>query len=318
MEKMMATLVHISTNMWMEADNETPLNDDPNGWISSIDLGSPKLRLDKTLWDRYMVQLKEADCNTLILDLGDGIVYDTHPEIAVEGAWTKAELKAEMEKLRAMGFELIPKLNFSATHDYWMKDYAKMVSTKPYYDFCADLIAEVCDLFQPKYFHIGMDEENYPLQEKFDYVVLRQHKAWWKDLYFYVEQVTKHGARPIMWADYAREHLEEFIANCPKSVIPMVWYYDCKYYGELPEFFFIRVRPMKALIDAGFEIMCAGSTAFHLENFELLTDYCKKNLDQTKFLGLCQTVWQSVTPEYQQHLQDGVDTLKRAVKIWED
>ena len=309
-EKMMATLVHIGTNMWLEEDNKTVNNKDT--WEMPA---SNKLRLDKELWDKYMVELKEAGNNTLILDLGDGIKYDSHPEIAVEGAWTRAELEAEIAKLEGMGFKLIPKLNFSATHDYWMKDYAKMLSTDTYYKFCADIIAEICEIFKPEYFHIGMDEEGYPLQEKFDYVVIRQHDAWWKDVYFYINEVEKQGVRPIMWADYAREKLDEFIEKCPKSVIPMIWYYDNNYYGELEEFFFIRVRPFKALIDAGFDIMGAGSVVYHIENFGLMAEYVKNNLDPNKFLGLCQTTWQAVLPQFRDFLDDGLKTVKEAVEV---
>ncbi len=316
MEKMMATLVHISTNMWREADNSAEETNEPKVWDSSVEIGSPRLRLDKTLWDEYMVQLKEAGCNTLILDIGDGMVYDTHPEIAVEGAWTKAEMKAEIEKLRGMGFELVPKLNFSATHDYWMKDYARMVSTEPYYRFCADVIGEICDLFRPKYFHIGMDEERYELQEKYDYVVIRQHKAWWKDVLFYIAEVEKHGVRVMMWADHAWRHMEEFLEYCPRSVIPINWYYHSKFYGELDEYYAFRVRPMKQLIEAGFDLITCGTTVFEMGNFEALAEYSKNHLDQEKLIGMIQTTWQAVIPEYRQQLQDGIDTLKRAMEIW--
>ncbi len=313
MDKMMATLVHISTNMWLEEDNKTMNKEDT--WEMP---GSHKLRLDKELWDKYMIQLKEAGNNTLIMDLGDGVVFDSHPEIAVEGAWTRAELEAEVAKLKAMGFKLIPKMNFSATHDYWMKDYARMLSTPAYYKFCADIIAEACEIFKPEYFHIGMDEEGYPLQEHFDYVVIRQHDAWWKDVYFYINEVEKHGVRPIMWADYAREKLDEFIEKCPKSVVPMVWYYNEKYYGELPEWNMIRVRPFKALIEAGFDIMAAGSIVFYEGNFPLLAEYCKNNLDQSKFFGYCETTWQAVLPKYEEKLELGMEMVRQAVAVLEE
>ena len=35
-----------------------------------------------------------------------------------------------------------------------------MLSTTVYRQFCADLIKEVCEVFKPRYFHLGMDEEN--------------------------------------------------------------------------------------------------------------------------------------------------------------
>ncbi len=310
MNKMMAMLVSVCTNICGEEDNKEYFAD-------AMDRSSSKLRFDWDVWYEYVDALKSAGVNTLVMDLGDGIRFNSHPEIAVEGAWSVEQLKIEIARLRGMGFELIPKLNFSAAHDYWLKDYARMVSTEPYYRVCSDLIAEVCEIFKPEYFHIGMDEENYPLQEKYDYVVIRQHDALWKDIRFLVGEVEKHNVRVIMWADHAREHLEDFIENCPKSVVPMIWYYDRNFYGELEEFYFIRVRPMKALIAAGFDIMTTGSCYFHWDSFSLLAEYCRNNLNQDKFLGLCQTNWLMVLSEEKEKLIKSAETVENALKVFE-
>jgi hypothetical protein len=61
--------------------------------------------------------------------------------------------------MRALGIEPIPKLNFSTCHDTWMKQYRRMISTPAYYQFCADVIREVCEVFDhPRFFHLGCDE----------------------------------------------------------------------------------------------------------------------------------------------------------------
>lgn len=57
-----------------------------------------------------------------------------------------------------MGFEVIPKLNFSIAHDTWMKDCEKMVPMPKYYEVIKDLIDEVGKIFRPNLFHIGMDD----------------------------------------------------------------------------------------------------------------------------------------------------------------
>ena len=67
--------------------------------------------------------------------------------VAIPGAWSKDKLKAELDRLRGIGLTPLPKLNFSACHDIWMKDYSRMLSTKPYYEFCKDIITEVAELF---------------------------------------------------------------------------------------------------------------------------------------------------------------------------
>ena len=77
--------------------------------------------------------MARAGMNMLVIDLGDGIRYESHPEIAVQGAWPPARLREELARLRALGLEPIPKLNFSTAHDAWLHDYSRMVSTPAYY-----------------------------------------------------------------------------------------------------------------------------------------------------------------------------------------
>jgi hypothetical protein len=107
----------------------------------------PYLRFDQSLWDDLLKKMQQAGMNLLVIDLGDGVKYQGHPEIAVKGAWSTHELRGELKRMRAMGLEPIPKLNFSATHDAWLGKYARCVSTDTYYTVCLDLIAEVNRLF---------------------------------------------------------------------------------------------------------------------------------------------------------------------------
>ncbi|MDQ3657149.1 MAG: Tat pathway signal protein, partial [Chloroflexota bacterium] len=133
---------------------------------------SPRLRWDDKLWDDLTKQIVAAGGNQVIFSLGDGIRYDSHPEIAVEGAWTPTEMKAEKQRLASLGITLVPKLNFSTGHDLWLGDYHRMVSTPVYYEVCADLIAEVIEIFDhPPLFHLGYDEETWYHQTWYEYVV---------------------------------------------------------------------------------------------------------------------------------------------------
>src|SRR5688572_5694867 len=47
----------------------------------------PFLRWDQKLWEDLTRQIVDAGGNQVIFSLGDGIRYDSHPEIAVDGAW---------------------------------------------------------------------------------------------------------------------------------------------------------------------------------------------------------------------------------------
>ena len=119
-EKMWCMLLHLGGNMWNEEGNTRQREHNPDA------VASPVLRFSKDLWDRYLPKMKEAGINTVVLDIGEGMLYESHPELAVEGSWTREAMTAELEKVRAMGFEVIPKLNFSACHDVWLKEYGRM------------------------------------------------------------------------------------------------------------------------------------------------------------------------------------------------
>lgn len=303
---MWGMLVHLGTNMWY--DN----GDEGHGGKTQLweIAGSDKMRTDKNVWDRYMVYLKEKGVNTLVIDLGDGIVYDSHPELAIDGSWTKEQMRSEIIKLNEMGFELIPKLNFSTCHDSWLKEYSRMVSTPTYYKVCEDIIDEVCELFEyPRFFHIGMDEENYETQKHFSYVVVRQNDLWWQDLKRLVSHVEKHGARAVMWSDYMRSRPDEFVEKCPKSVVQCNWYYFNSFGDDRTEQDEIRIYPFELLEKHGFDQLPGGSMNYFDDNFKNLTEYCKKTISKEHLFGILQTTWTMVGEEWWEPLTRAADLV---------
>ena len=136
------------------------------------------LRFDEGVWRRATARMAEVGMNYVMIDIGEGFVYPRHPEIAVKGAWDVAKMESELARLRGLGLEPVPKLNFSATHDAWMGDVQTRISTPEYYKFVSDVIADVCEVFRPKYFHIGYDEEDEAHQFGFKDVVVRTEETW--------------------------------------------------------------------------------------------------------------------------------------------
>lgn len=211
--KMKAALLYLGTNTWREEDNTEGISD-------PFEVYSPKLRCDRTLFKEYTEYLRDCGINTLIINLGDGLCYSSHPELAVDGAWTVNDMKSEIARLKDLGFEVIPMLNFSGAHDIWLGDYAHMISTVPYYRVCADLISEVCEIFEPRYVHIGMDSETFETQKDFYYAAVRHKELWWHDVYFFADRIIGNGARAIIYADRLREVGEDtFFQGLPPSVI---------------------------------------------------------------------------------------------------
>ena len=307
-----ATLVQIGSNLWYDEGNTKC--DCSTTYHSPA---MPYLRFDRDTWDKYVMDMKNSGLNAIVIDLADAMIFDSHPELAIEGSFTKDEMRRELDRLNDLGFEVIPKLNFSTTHDVWLKEYSRMVSTPTYYKVCSELIDEVCELFEPRYFHIGFDEEGLDCQAKYDYVVIRQNDLWWHDLIYLAGCVEKNGARALVWSDYARHRPDEFVEKLPKSVIPVNWYYF-KDYGEgISEEMRIRVAPFDILEKHGFDQFPAGSIVYFKENMELLVKYCKEHISEDHLLGFMQTTWEAVEPHRMALFEDGTAAMVRAKHLYE-
>ena len=309
-----SSLLHFMTNWSYEEGNYRGGNPD-KVWLSPA---SSKLRFDYGLYRQHLQDLKAAGVNAVIVDVGDALIYKSHPEIAVEGAFTYDEMKAELDYMNEMGFEVIPKLNFSTAHDIWMKDYSRMVSTPLYYQVVEDLIDEVCELFEPRFIHLGLDEETYEHQARYDYAVVRQNDLWWKDLYFYVRCAEKNGVRPMMWSDYARNHPEEFVQKCPKSMVQCVWYYFNQYGDDIEEKYRIRIMPIDVLEKAGFDQLPTGSIEYDFDCMPKLVDYCTDHISKEHLLGFMQTTWAPIMDQWKYMLDKGNAATMDGIKVYEE
>lgn len=261
-----AYLIHLSSNMWA----------DP-GAKSRYATYSDHLLCDDDVWREVVDFLPEQGFNTLLIDVGDAIQYESHPEISIKGAWSKDKLKKELDRLRSIGLKPLPKLNFSTCHDTWLGDYARMVSSKPYYQVCADLIQEVAELFDyPELFHLGMDEEDLRHQQNYRYCCIRQGDLWWEDLYRLFDVCEKVGVRPWIWADYVRNHRDEFLEKMPKSAMLSNWEY--RRFERLPDGTYDNTRYNDYVIldKAGFDQIPTGSTCFGVP----------QNMENTMQLGI--------------------------------
>lgn len=296
-EMIWGILLHLSYNMW--SDRDAP------DWGLEYVSSRPYLRFDDDLWKELLSRLVRAGINMLVIDLGDGVQYESHPEIAVEGAWSRDKLMRELGKVRELGIEPIPKLNFSTSHDTWLGPYARCVSTDKYYAVCGDLIEEVIDLFgRPRLFHLGMDEETARHQRHYDYVVIRQHDLWWHDLGFYVDQVERGGARAWIWSDYVWHHPEAFFDKMPGSVLQSNWYYGTEFGAEVD-----RVRAYDSLEAHSYDQIPTGSNWQAPENFRGIVSYCAEHVAPERLKGFLQTVWRPTLEDCRRRHEDAIDLV---------
>ena len=299
-ESVWGILLHLSYNMWCDRDAPE--------WGLEDYYYRPYLRFDESLWNDLLQQCVDAGINMIVIDLGDGVMYRSHPEIAVTGAWELQKLRDELSKVRGMGIEPIPKLNFSTSHDAWLGTYSRCVSTEQYYGVCRDLIAEVIDLFDgPRLFHLGMDEETAQHQRHYAYAVMRQHDLWWHDLSLYVEEVEKAGARPWIWSDYLWHHPEVFLARMPTSILQSNWYYRTEFSPEID-----RIRAYDQLEAHGYDQIPAGSTWVAPDNLSKTVQYCDEAIAAERLKGYLQTPWKPTIENWRQRHEQAIELVAQA------
>jgi hypothetical protein len=251
----------------------------------------------------------KAKMNMVVIDLGDGVKYQSHPEIAVEGAWTTDRLKSEVKKLKGMGLEPIPKLNFSTCHDHWLGPYARMVSTPKYYEVCQNLIAEVIDLFdKPRFFHLGMDEEEQKHQRHFEHVVLRQYGLWWRDFEFLVKQVESKGIKAWIWSDYVWEHPDLFWERMPKSILQSNWYYGNAFTPETKE-----VKAYLDLEDHKYDQAPTLSNWESPDNIYGTVKFCREHIPAERLKGFFLAPWRPTLPEVRDTQLSAIEHFGKAI-----
>ncbi len=312
-----ADLIHLGTHMW--ADRDGMLYGRKQERRGAMGVAGDTLKCDKAEWQRVTTEMAAMGLNTLVIDLGEGIQYKTHPELAIEGAWTVEELKEELARLRSIGLNPIPKLNFATTHDEWLGVYSRMISTPQYYQVVADLIGEVCEIFDtPDYFHIGMDEECYHHQKPYSMAIVRHGELWWHDVLFYISEVEKHGSRAWMWSDHViLNDPEEYVRRMPKTVLQSIWYYDRDFsYPGTPSYILWDAYKYYDFLDKhGYEQVPTGSLFMAYENMPLLAAFCRERIRPENLKGFMMTTWVPTLPDHHYYHLTGADVLRQVKEL---
>lgn len=271
----------------------------------------------QAVWDDAIRHMAKNGFNTVVINVEDHILWESHPEIAVKNAWTKDRLRKELAKIRALGMEPVPLLNFSTAHDAWLKEYERMVSSKKYREVCKNIIEEVIDVFdKPKFFHLGMDEETAEHQSRFDYVVVRKNDLWWSDFYFLIGEVMRGGARPWVWSDYYWHHPETFLQKMPRSVLQSNWYYQGEFdLDKLKNPVRTRVHTYIDLESHGYDQVPTSSNDQGITTgIGNTVRFCAKHIDDSRLKGFLQTFWKPTTEEYRGLITEGIELMGNARK----
>ena len=345
-EQVRAILLHLGQNMWGEylAPGEKRQKD--------LKYTADHLRTDENVWRDVTARMQKRHFNMAVIDVGEGLVFPSHPELAVKGSWSAEKLSAEVKRLKAMGIEAIPKLNFSTCHDGWLKEYGRMVSTDIYRRVVKEVINDTCAVFgNPRYMHLGLDEENEEMQKKFPLVIIRREELWWRDFFHCLKCLEAHGTQGMIFSSYAAQtYPEGFYARMPKSVVQNIGLYGhghdidnikadiarrLKCSPQRPTAHLVRkVKTMEA-IDAlnenGFTIL--GLTSNWVWKGEMkkpwptgrdypqdpeaaawLCDYMKKHVAPENLVGVMTAPWGEIKPDLQYYWESAIDQLADAME----
>ncbi len=310
-----AYLIHLGSDMWGDRQtvSRTP-------FYHTDSLYQETMLTDRDVWRKTTDFMAGQGVNTLVIDLGEGVRYESHPELAVPGSWSVDELKEELNRLRGISLTPVPKLNFSACHDAWLGPYRMMRCTDTYYAVCNELIDEVCAIFgRPQLFHLGMDEETYEHQKHMGSAFIRGEALWWHDFLGFVDRCEKNGARPWIWSDYYWHHPDIFVKRMPKSVLQSNWSYhriappDAS--GWYPD---ISYQAYVDLDRLGYDQVPTASTwCFHGNIEQTVRLPFEAGLDKKRILGFMTAPWQFTTEENLYTLMDDAYRLGLCRKWYE-
>jgi len=285
-DMMWAYMIQLGSNMWGKPGEKRPY------FVEWEEQYHETMVTSKEVWRKVTDFLPECGINTLLIDIGEGVQYESHPELAIPGAWTKQELKEELDRLRKMGITPIPKLNFSCGHNAWLGEYAQMIGTDTYYGVCEELIEEMIELFEkPEFFHLGLDEERIENQPYVPFATVRAPHKQMEDAIKLFNFCLERGVRPWMWIDaHAVQSFggeEEFCAKIPKEVLISNWYYFNPNTAGHPE----KIQLYSKLGEWGYEQVPTSSTCSRVLNSRETMRHCKSHVKPESLRGFMTASW---------------------------
>ena len=326
-EEMMFTIYNqLGTHMWK---SKQPLNH--NGRYVS-----DKVLDREPAWRKRMEYARAAGANTVVVEIAEMLKYPSHPEIWIDGAWDAEKMNGWVKWLKSIGFrEVFPSLNFSTSHDLWLGEYSRMISTPAYYKVCRDLIKDTYEVFEkPRIFHFGMDEEEptlsfLPTLKANEMIVCRQGDLYWNDNLFFIREIEKLGAQALMAADKIWFGIDAYVKHIPKSVLQTNWYYGTTFdKTKLPKWMAREIDAYLELEKHGYEQLpgCSnwlhdhdrktGMTEADSPNIEATFKFCKENVAPERLKGFLVMPWSGVDQGGDKVFYNACDKMKAAIAAY--
>ena len=284
---------------------------------------------DYDTWRRVIDRMAEVGMNTAVIEVAEGVVLPSHPELSVKGAWSPERMAKEISYMKACGIKAIPKLNFSTLHDPWLGDVQYEVSTPRYYRVCSEVIKDVAEIFdRPELFHIGMDEESdIGGQGNRDMLIIRQGDLFWHDVNFLADEVEKHGGRAWMYGDDAWFRRESFYANFPKRILLSNWFYGRSFRIAEKPWQPPRMKSYREFDEHGFDQVPTATNWYPAYlykdkgiqsndvNFPLTVAHCRQVISPERLKGFMMTTWKKTLPENFDAISHAIDLVGQSMMI---
>lgn len=310
-----AFLIHLSPNNWRKKGCVYDYVIDEEDFVYH-----DEMTCDKETWRKVTDFLPSCGFNTLLIDVEDGVVYDKHPELAIKGSWSKAELKTELDRLRSIGLTPIPKCNFSSGHNAWLKDYAYTIGTRTYNDICNDIVEELIELFDtPEFFHLGLEEEDVGLiEENYPVTILRSPFKKAEDANELFDTCRAHGVRPWIWACNNNVKAfggdEAFQKAVGKDVLLSSWFYGILRYSSYIREKYPIADYMCKFDEWGYEIVpCSSTWSWHLNHKETMR-FAANDISPKALKGHLAAPWMQTTKKKYYTLLSDASTFGNALK----
>ncbi|MBR4171061.1 MAG: hypothetical protein IKR48_05370 [Kiritimatiellae bacterium] len=326
-------LLHLGSNMWGDwkpdlagvpssAEEEEKMypNQKPGKHGVLPSRARNYLKAEDAVWHEETDLMKQEGLNLVVIDVGEAYAYPSRPELRVNGSWSPEKMRNELARLRKLGLEPIPKLNFSTGHDIWLKEYHRMTSSSVYYKVVADVIRDVAEVFDtPRYFHIGFDEEIPVAVKGRTPMVIRTGDLWWHDFFYTVKEVEKNGSRPVMWSDKMCAGREEFLKRMTKDVLQMPWYYGSDFsekkvtwdpaFEEKVDSWETQRNLAASILEldkAGFDMIPCTSNWSTAAAPDAMLKFCKERVGRERLKGFLVAPWAKAFEVEKQKVFDGI------------
>jgi len=316
MKKKFVSLIHLGNNMWQKPGN-TRLH--AREEIDS--LYRDYMLTDEEVFKEVTAFMAQHGVNTVLIDMGEGVQLKSHPELAVDGSWSREKFREHLKRLRDLGLTPLPKFNFSCGHNAWMKDMGYKVGLPEYTQFCRDIVNETCELYDgPELFHLGLEEED-ELSQKINGHPVRISRSAPKkaeDCADLFETCRKNGARPWMWTDpnTVKEFGgdEKFREYIPRDVVMSNWFYGSIHNG-MPDLWDVpNVLLYKKLDEWGYDQIPTGSTWSLPANNLRTMAFARQYLTDERLLGFMTASWIQTVPSQKYGLMHDTCCFELAIK----